>query len=655
MVQNLEAAVDEGLLEKAGPLFMFAHDSIQQSVYELTPTNELVKLHVDIGLMLISKSATASKEMIEEIFASAVGHINMALPECPGSSSVDGDGAAASAVEFTSSQHIVFAKLNLKAGQKAAIGKSDFSLAEVHLKAGMSFLPKNSWVDQYELTLQLSDEYANVLYVQHNLDDLLSHVATILKNAKCMGDKIKAHELTISAMIQKGSTHIAMDHARSVLETLGFPFPATVESETVKGIVDALVETTMAYTPDQLRAFPLMTDKIPLQAMKVMSAIPMEDSFSSPTLFQMLACQMMQLTIKHGLSVESAEAFANFGYCVNAVLRNYGVGYRIGKLALVILERLKACTRVAKVYFLVYGFLSVWKEPLQATIEGLQSAINTGLVEGDNTATLVNQVTMCRQMIIAGCNLSETRDRLLRVCWDMMYDKSEQIFSPNFHPTLGDLYFVMYLTGESTDEVYSIFGVSPEEVENKMFERYSATNNASVIQLVYYHRLLKSFWFRDYETAMECCEKYVTFQRSMKMLRGTDIVHTVFGGLSSLILSRRRNQKELIAIGEEAHHKIAFWANNGSKWNAENKAFLLEAEINFAKGNSAKATTAYEKSIKSAHDHKFINEEALAYELFGIFCIEEGNLYKGNECLEKARELYEMWGAKKKARSIFYL
>jgi len=657
MVQNLEAAVDEGLLEKAGPLFMFAHDSIQQSVYELTPTNELVKLHVDIGLMLISKSATVSKGLIEQIFASAVGHINMALPECPSSSSVDGsgDGGAASAVEFTSSQHIVFAKLNLKAGQKAAIGKSDFSLAEVHLKAGISFLPKNSWTDQYELTLQLSDEYANVLYVQRNLDELQSHVAIILNNAKCMGDKIKAHEFTISAMLQKGSEHLALDHARSVLDSLGFPFPATVGSETVKGIVDSLVETTMAYTPDQLRAFPLMTDKIPLQAMKIMSAIRMQHTFSSPTLFQMLACQMMQLTIKHGLSVESAEAFANFGYCVNAVLLNYGVGYRIGKLALVILERLKATTRVARVYFLVYGFLSLWKEPLQATIEGLQSAINTGLVEGDKTITLYNQSIMCRQMIIAGFNLSETRDKLLRLCWEMMYDKSEHIFSPAFHPTLGDLYVVMYLTGESTDEVYSIFGISPEENEKKLFERYSATNNASVIQLVYYHRMLKSFWFRDYETVIECCEKYVTFKTSMKMLRITDIIHIVFWGLSSLILSRRRNEKELITEGEEAHRKMEFWAKNGSKWNAENKAFLLEAEINFAKGNTAKATTAYEKAIESAHDHKFINEEALACELFGIFCIEEGNLYKGNELLEKARELYEMWGAKKKARSIFYL
>ena len=121
--------------------------------YELLPENELVQLHVDIGLLLISKGGHASREMVEEIFAFAVSHINMALP----------DGTSnGPTIEFTPSQHIVFAKLNLKAGQKAVKGKLDFSLAEVHLKAGVSFLPKNSWTDHYDLTLQIHEEIANV-------------------------------------------------------------------------------------------------------------------------------------------------------------------------------------------------------------------------------------------------------------------------------------------------------------------------------------------------------------------------------------------------------------------------------------------------------------------------------------------------------------
>ena len=416
--------------------------------YELIPAKDLIQLHVDIGLLLISKGAHSSRDIIDELFAFAVSHINMALSKCSNT-----DTNAGIAIEFTPSQHIVFAKLNLRAGQKAVKEKSDFALAEVHLKAGLSFLPRNSWLDQYDLTLQIHDEYSNVsilfccvvsygrliyqskygltvftrdamawqvLFVQRNLEELHLHVDTVLKNATCIGDKIKAHEQMISVLTLKGATSEALDHAKSTLGSLGFPFPPSINTDTVKGVINSLMSKILSFTPDTLRALHVMTEKVPLQAMKIMSAVHLPYSFSSPTMFQMIACQMVQLTIKHGLCVQSAEAFANLGYCINALFKNFDAGYRISKLSLVILERFKANNEVAKVHFIIYGFLSVWKEPLQATIEGLQSAVNTGLVTGDHKNVLHNQVVMYRQMMLAGCHLSILRDRLLGLCRDMV-------------------------------------------------------------------------------------------------------------------------------------------------------------------------------------------------------------------------------------------
>ena len=151
MIENLEAMVVEGLLEKAGPLFMFVHDAIQQTVYEISQENERLQLHIEIGSMLISKSSRAPIDGIEEIFALAVDQINMALQ-------LVGDIA----MIFTPSQRVTFAKLNLRAGQKDINDKSDFSSAKVHLSAAISFLPGNCWADQYNLTLQIYDEYTNV-------------------------------------------------------------------------------------------------------------------------------------------------------------------------------------------------------------------------------------------------------------------------------------------------------------------------------------------------------------------------------------------------------------------------------------------------------------------------------------------------------------
>lgn len=121
--------------------------------YELTPKDELIRLHVDIGLKLVVDGGrTPRGTRREDILACAIGQINT-VANRPG-------GVDASA--FAPSQRVAFARLNLRAGRAAAKGRSDFSLAETHLRAGLAFLPRDSWEEHYDLTLQLSDEYANV-------------------------------------------------------------------------------------------------------------------------------------------------------------------------------------------------------------------------------------------------------------------------------------------------------------------------------------------------------------------------------------------------------------------------------------------------------------------------------------------------------------
>mgnify|MGYP000252059187 CR=1 FL=1 len=52
--------------------------------------------------------------------------------------------------------------------------------------------------------------------------------------------------------------------------------------------------------------------------------------------------------------------------------------------------------------------------------------------------------------------------------------------------------------------------------------------------------------------------------------------------------------------------------------------------------NLQRLHTIYNASIKSAREHKFIHEEALAYELYGIFYVNSG-MRMG--CNDEGREL----------------
>jgi predicted ATPase len=60
MLNQLELAIKEGILEKAGPLYQFTHDIIQQTLYELIPAGSRILLHKTIGKNLLKCAARNS-------------------------------------------------------------------------------------------------------------------------------------------------------------------------------------------------------------------------------------------------------------------------------------------------------------------------------------------------------------------------------------------------------------------------------------------------------------------------------------------------------------------------------------------------------------------------------------------------------------------
>ncbi len=89
-----------------------------------------------------------------------------------------------------------------------------------------------------------------------------------------------------------------------------------------------------------------------------------------------------------------------------------------------------------------------------------------------------------------------------------------------------------------------------------------------------------------------------------------------------------------------------------NKWSVENKSQLLQAELHYLNGRLDSAEAAYKASVESARDRRFVHEEALAYELYGIFRLENRMVGKGAKQLNAALEKYKRWGAMKKAEVL---
>ena len=97
--------------------------------------------------------------------------------------------------------------------------------------------------------------------------------------------------------------------------------------------------------------------------------------------------------------------------------------------------------------------------------------------------------------------------------------------------------------------------------------------------------------------------------------------------------------------------KMRRWSRHCPE-NFRHKLLLMEAEcirFGLAKGT---ALPLYEQSIDEARQYEFLQNEALANELAGRFCLKNGDQARGTSFVQSARECYRRWGATGKVRAL---
>ena len=198
---------------------------------------------------------------------------------------------------------------------------------------------------------------------------------------------------------------------------------------------------------------------------------------------------------------------------------------------------------------------------------------------------------------------------------------------------------LLQLSGKNDDDVKSF---------NELYQIGEDSNNKLLLFHVIVGQLYMHFWFRDYAAIMKLCEKHPAppAKRILTTMR------CLFEGIAALNIARRQcNEPKYRKIGEKAVNDMAKF-EQFNRWTFENKSLLLQAELHYLNQDFKAAEEAYLTSINSAKEHKFIHDEAMANELFGLFCIENKMDDKGTKHLCVALDLYKQWGAMNKAADL---
>ena len=169
------------------------------------------------------------------------------------------------------------------------------------------------------------------------------------------------------------------------------------------------------------------------------------------------------------------------------------------------------------------------------------------------------------------------------------------------------------------------------------------------------HHLTRAFLFHQADDVSLRIDISRAVAENCHQLNPDILMGYFFEGLASFQLARQSSGAECANLVEKGLSTLKRMRNlsEHSVWNWENKMLLLEAESLYTEGNLFEsAGLLYDKAIQSAHEHKFIHEEAIASELAGNFYHERGFHDKSYSYFAHSVKSYEKWGARAVAKRL---
>jgi len=652
---RLNSAVEESVIEKIGSKYKFVHDMVQQAVYELMSPKERAECHFQNGV-----------KMITALSCCADSHSDLGLITFV---AIDQINIAKSFGVTDSSMCTQFAKLNLKAGE-SSMEKFNFMSGFSYIEHGISFLPKESkWnSSSYDLCRSLHEAACLACYVNALPTKANEYISELLENAQCLEHKLKAYYVMVKNLTSSGDFKQALKKTFDVLIELGETFPTEITPEIIQEELSNTKSLLNNFTKESILSSPKLMDEKKLWAIKFMNNLSGPLSITNYQMGPLIACRMVQLSSQYGYCSESAFGFLGYGQAQISVFEDVDEGYRWGKIALSLLESLGGKGYLPKMRCLFNSYVSLWKEPFHATSNVLLHTHSEAMLVGDVEYASVSAFFYCRQALVCGQNLLLAEKECKAVASKMVrlmcrwllflfvYLHSARILIPSSslqvqlkqiqmcYGQVNTYIFILKMNGNygkvnPFPEIFDGKIANEEELLNLALSSGKRINAKGILS----NRFQVAFWLGQFEEAAELAEK----PKPPPKMSFMEVYHVFCEGLTAFQLARRSSSSSAskwMTIGEEAVTRFRLY-EKCSTWNWENNLFLLEAEYHQCKQEEDKAAAKYRASIKSAQEHRFVHEEALALEFYGDFLRTIRRVDESREKYANARLFYEKWGA----------
>ena len=605
--------------------FRFQHDKIQQAAYSIIPEKDQNKQHYLIGKILRAKFSDT--QMSEKLF-DVLNHFII------GKEYIEKED-----------DKLGLAKLTLRAARRA-MRNNVIRPASIYFKFGMDLIEGNQEVEFFK-ELLIGQSECEYLLGNYDLSEALFDEA--VKNAKTKLNKadILCRKMALYENTQRHA--LAIDTARIGLGHLGMKLPKKVtQFHVMKELLYVKFLLRNKSTTQLLNHKPMESpDKIVIMKI-LMNLWGPAYLLQKQELLAFKILRMVNYSVRFGNSIESALAYAFYGYVVSAQLKDYKTGIDFGQLGMDLNQKLHDKTLRSKVIVIAEGCVAHWGRAYDTMLPKLREGFHVGVESNDIIYAGYATTFMNRLHIFSGMQLQTVINKVTG--FFQFVDKVNAVISrQQMLPWTRMVYDLM--DQEPNPEIFK------ELLDPKAyFDHVNMMNDELKVQLpLASHHCAKTVYhyiMGDYDTSFEEAKLADPLMLSLMGLSewGEQIVYKTLAGIVLMQKGRELSRKDRKAI--QANLKImSVWADHAPD-NYESKYLLAKAEFSIVENQPSQAEGYFERAIASASKASMIHMSALTYERMGFFYQQQGSVDQSRQMFRKSIIDYHEWGAKKKVTQL---
>jgi predicted ATPase len=613
------------------PLIALFHDRVREAVIGRLEADEAararrVRVHRALGRALMP--ANEDEALDDDALFAIVHHLH----------------SSAELIESASERHRLVA-LSLRAARQAKFATA-YDTALGYVTAAEALLTGLDDQGAVRERFALCKARIELQYLIGQRESALRRFAATISEPHTADERTELYGLLIEMQTGRGQFAEATASARRGLRLFGVRLPAHPGRVAIVGELLRLRWRQGRRTLGQLAELDESHDERMRCAMQILMATAPAAYFSDRTLLSVIMLKMASLSMKYGVTAQSAYGFAGYGMILTGLLGQCHKGLAMGELGIRLDERLGSGELEAKLHHLAGAFLTPWVRPLDEALAHLKRAFEAGLKIGDiayrtYAATGTSFISEPYKDIETIIHMLETaidiarrnRDHDLVMLNRIRLRGYQRLRDTSPQPT------------SLADESYT---------EEELLAQLSDTETPMASAAFYGVKAQLCYHFGEYQAAWQyACEMekregahfgFITLVNHtlIQVLIAARLASLPANDASARELKRamRRGLGKLRAWAREVPDKFAPWS------------LLAEAEAARAAGRHAQAATAYEAALAAAKRSGVVRIEALARELWARQLQERKQAGAADTQLDEAITTYRRWGANAKANHL---